>query len=219
MLVLEEIDQLPPDTQAAVLRILRDREAVDVRLIATASRDLEALVGAEVFRKDLYYALNVLALTVPPLRDRAEEIAGLAEFFRTTFMERYRRDTGHLSDELTTTFVGYHWPGNVRELEGVVKRYVVLGGEQDIREELRTRARTITAGACLLAFPGEIGLSLKQIGQRAAQRAEKAAMLATLERVNWNRAEAARCLKISYKTLLNKLNQSPAAPGRHQRKS
>ena len=210
-----------------MLRILRDgdvylhastsRQTVDVRLIATTSRDLEPRVGAGAFRKDLYYAINVRALTVPPLRDRSEEIPSLTEFFRTTFMEQYRRDTPPLSDELTTMLAGYHWPGNVRELEGVVKRYVVLGGEHEILNELRTRARTISAGAGGWEF-SEIGLGLRQIGQRAAQRAEKAVLLSTLERVNWNRAEAARCLKISYKTLLNKLNQSPAASGRHKRK-
>lgn len=224
-LVLEDIDQLPADAQATVLRIMRDREVfsdplapprvIDVRIIATTTRDLEALVAAGAFRKDLYYQINVLALTLPPLRERSEEIPGLAEYFRATFMERYRRDSADLSDDLAKAFIGYQWPGNVRELESVVKRYVVLGGEPEILAELRTRARTISSGAWVPSAVGEVGLSLKEIGRRAAQRAEKAALLSTLERVNWNRAEAARLLKISYKTLLNKLNQS--APERRER--
>ena len=216
-LVLEDIDQLPPDAQATVLRIIRDREVypdpiaprvIDVRIIATTSRELEALVAAGAFRKDLYYQINVLALRIPPLRERPEEIPGLAEYFRAIFMERYRRDSRKLSDALTRAFVGYQWPGNVRELESALKRYVVLGGEPEILAELRTRARTISSGAWVSSAVGDMGLSLKDIGRRAAQRAEQAALLSTLERVNWSRAEAARLLKISYKTLLNKLNQS-----------
>jgi DNA-binding NtrC family response regulator len=156
-----------------------------------------------------------LALTVPPLRDRPEEIPGLAECFRTTFMERYRRDIVPLSDDLLRAFGGYQWPGNVRELESIVKRYVVLHDEREILAELATRARTISSGAWNPGPAAEAGLSLKEIGRRAAQRAEKVALLTTLERVNWNRAEAARVLKISYKTLLNKLSQAHVAPRRH----
>jgi two-component system response regulator AtoC len=227
-LVLEDIDQLPPDVQATVLRIIRDREVypdplaprvIDVRIIATTSRELEALVAAGAFRKDLYYQINVLALTIPPLRERPEEIPGLAEYFRAIFMERYRRDSRKLSDGLTRAFLGYQWPGNVRELESAVKRYVVLGGEPEILAELRTRARTISSGAWVPSAGGEMGLSLKDIGRRAAHRAEQAALLSTLERVNWSRAEAARLLKISYKTLLNKLNQSEPGGRRGEQKS
>jgi len=227
-LVLEDIDQLPPDAQATVLRIIRDREVypnpiaphvIDVRVIATTSRELEALVAAGAFRKDLYYQINVLALTIPPLRERPEEIPGLAEYFRAIFMERYRRDSRKLSDGLTRAFVGYQWPGNVRELESAVKRYVVLGGEPEILAELRTRARTISSGAWVPGAVGEMGLSLKDIGRRAAHRAEQTALLSTLERVNWSRAEAARLLKISYKTLLIKLNQSEPGGRRRDEKS
>jgi two-component system, NtrC family, response regulator AtoC len=226
-LVLEDVDQLPPDVQATVLRIIRDREVyadppadarlIDTRIIATTTRDLESLVAAGSFRKDLYYHINVLSLTIPPLRERTEEIPGLAEYFRTAFMERYRRDCPPLSPDLLKAFTVYQWPGNVRELESVVKRYVVLGGESEILAELRTRARTINSGTWIPSAVGEGGLSLKEIGRRAAQRAETAALLSALERVNWNRAEAARLLKISYKTLLNKLNQCVRVTGRERK--
>lgn len=228
-LVLEDVDRLPGEVQGAILRVMRDREVypdrpghgrpVDVRVVATTSRDLEALVAAGSFRSDLYYHVNELALTIPPLRDRPEEIPALAEDFRARFMAEYRRDRSDFSEDLARAFVAYPWPGNVRELKSLVKRYVVLGGEPEILAELRTRSRTIGSSAWTASMAGETGLSLKEIGRRAAQRAEKAALLSTLERVNWNRAEAARLLKISYKTLLNKLNHSPVGTGRHERKS
>jgi DNA-binding NtrC family response regulator len=143
-----------------------------------------------------------MTICIPPLRDRAEEISGLADFFRIRFMEQFRRDVPELSEELSALLRSYRWPGNVLELENVIKRYVVGGNEHQLTQELRGRAER--HDALLPETPD----TLQAIGQRAALRAEMAIILETLERVEWNRAEAARQLRVSYKTLLNKLRKA-----------
>jgi transcriptional regulator with PAS, ATPase and Fis domain len=168
---------------------------------------VERLVGTRTLRDVLYYRLNVMAVTVPPLRDRSEDIAPLAEYFRTHFMELYRREAPELSPALRNLLETYHWPGNVLEIENLMKRYVVLGDEDQLTAELR--ARSHTGGQRTLGrrtVPNSE--SLREVGRRAAHDAEMAVILQTLERVHWNRAEAARLLRVSYKTLLNKLNRA-----------
>ena len=209
-LLLEEIAQVPSETQAALAEFLqhgivqRGGHVVrrDVRVIATTTADLEQLVAAGSLREDLFRHLSQMTICVPPLRDRPEEIPGLADFFRARFMEQFRRDVSELSGQLLDLLGSYHWPGNVLELENVIKRYVVGGNEQQLTQELETRAER--QDAALLATAD----TLQEIGQRAALQAEMAIIIETLERVDWNRAEAARRLKVSYKTLLNKLRRA-----------
>jgi DNA-binding NtrC family response regulator len=208
-LLLEEISRLPSETQSTLADFLqrgaveRDGSPIrlDVRVIATTSVDLDQLVAGGAVLESLSRQINQFAVFVPPLRERAEEIAGLANFFRMRFMEEFRRDVPELSEELLDRLRDYHWPGNVAELENLVKRYVVVGDAEQMAEELRNRA--------LLQTRTPRGTeSLQAIGQRAALQAEMAVVLETLERVRWNRAEAARQLNVSYKTLLNKLRRA-----------
>jgi len=135
-LFLDEIGDLPIETQIALLRVLQEREfervgsnhpiSVDVRVIAATNRDLRAAVAAGTFRQDLFYRLNVFPIAVPPLRERAEDIALLVEYFVGRFAKAAGKDIRHVSKHTLEELKGYHWPGNIRELQNVVERAVIL---------------------------------------------------------------------------------------------
>jgi DNA-binding NtrC family response regulator len=145
-LFLEEIAELPLSTQARLLRVLRDAELggvgstatpkVSMRLVSSTHRDLEALVNEGRFRDDLYYHLNVVKLTLPPLRERASDIAILAEHFLATNAKRYGKPRVKLSDAASKCIHCYSWPGNIRELENAVERAVILCDGKTIGPDL-----------------------------------------------------------------------------------
>jgi two-component system response regulator AtoC len=218
---LDEIGELPLALQPKLLHVLQDlafsriggRELihVDVRVIASTNRNLETALQTGTFREDLYYRLNVVEIRVPPLRERRDEIAPLAERFLATFNQQYRREA-QLSREVLDLFREYPWPGNVRELENMMRRLVVLGNAELVCQELLTRLRSvgrppIPAPVPSISEPIQNGgvRSLKTIARQAALDAERKALLDVLNRVHWNRTEAARILQVSYKTLLNKI--------------
>ncbi len=212
---LDEIGDMPLPLQAKLLHVLQDSEfarvggsdvlRVDVRVIASTNRDLEAAVRAGAFREDLYYRLKVIALSVPPLRDRREEIVPLAQGFLRRFNQEYGRRVT-LSPESLRLLLGYAWPGNVRELENLVKRTVVLGTEDVLQEELRAAPAPAALHTVMPAAPTTAS-TLRQIARRAAVEAQREAIRDVLDRVHWNRAEAARTLNMSYKALLYKMDQ------------
>ncbi len=137
---LDEIGDLPPETQISLLRVLQEREierigsnqpvGVDVRVIAATNRDLGAAVAAGTFRQDLFYRLNVFPIRVPALRERSDDIPLLVEYF----VERYARKAGkrfrHIKKKTLGVFQAYDWPGNIRELQNVVERAVILCDEE-----------------------------------------------------------------------------------------
>jgi DNA-binding NtrC family response regulator len=135
-LFLDEIVELSPNVQVKLLRVLQERSFervggtktlnVDIRLIAASNRDLETEVESEHFRRDLFYRLNVVPLVLPPLRDRREDIPGLAAHFAAKAAEKHGRATPQLSAELIDSLHEYEWPGNVRELENLMERLVLL---------------------------------------------------------------------------------------------
>ena len=135
-LFLDEISELSPNVQVKLLRVLQERAfervggtktlTVDIRLIAASNRDLEAEVEADHFRRDLFYRLNVVPLVLPPLRERREDIPGLAAHFAAKAAEKHGRVTPQLSAELIDSLHEYDWPGNVRELENLMERLVLL---------------------------------------------------------------------------------------------
>src|SRR5262245_4739869 len=207
---------------------------VDVRVVASTNKDLEKAVAQGAFREDLYYRLNVVNILVPPLRERPEEIPILAEHFCQKYTRQYNRQRVHLSREILERFLAHSWPGNVRELENLVKRIVVLESEEFVAHELLGREvignnghgpivhalkngapveRTAPAAAPAPepkpapAPPAWNGLGLKEVARRAAREAEHGVIKQVLEEVRWNRMEAARRLKISYKALLYKIQE------------
>jgi DNA-binding NtrC family response regulator len=220
---LDEISELPLPMQAKLLQVLQDGQfarlggegdqSVDVRVIAATNVDLEAAVAAGRFRDDLYYRLNVFGLAIPPLRERRDEIVPLAEYFARRFSGELGREIPVLSPELREGMLAYAWPGNVRELENLIKRLVVLESDTTLQEELRERiARTPAARPPSELERYDAGeaptLNLKKLARDAAQRAEAEQIARALERTRWNRREAAKLLRISYKALLYKMRDA-----------
>jgi two-component system, NtrC family, response regulator AtoC len=213
---LDEIAELPLGLQAKLLHVLQDFRFsrvggyglidVDARVIAATNRNLEEAMRRGEFREDLYYRLNVVEIQVPPLRERREEIPMLAAWFLAKFNAQYGRKK-ELLPETIARLKQHSWSGNVRELENAIRRLVVLtNGEQTIG----------ALGACRLNGDVEIrpvvNESLREIARRGAREAERKALAEVLEQVRWNRAEASRILKVSYKTLLNKISQCRLTP-------
>jgi transcriptional regulator with GAF, ATPase, and Fis domain len=148
---LDEVGELPLHLQAKLLRVLQEREfervggtqaiKVDIRLVAATNRELEEAVKAGLFRSDLYYRLNVVSVTLPPLRERREDILPLAKHFASRQAERCQRRVAGISEEAAECLANYYWPGNVRELENAIERAVVLGStpmivRDDLGEDL-----------------------------------------------------------------------------------
>ena len=216
-LLLDDVDDLPGALQPRILRILKDGQffragwpeliGADVRLLATTTRDVLAM-AADAFPDDLQRLTNVVGILVPPLRERREEIPGLVDHFRSRFASEFNRPEPELSTEIIRLFADYDWPGNVRELENLVKRWVVLGDDAHLQDELASRARARgTNGPAKAALSAlSPGPGLKEIGRRAARIAEQAAVREALARVGGNRAAAARLLQVSSRTLLRKLS-------------
>ena len=219
---LDEIGEVPLALQAKLLHVLEDlqfsrvggREVItaDTRIVASTNRDLELAIGKGEFREDLYYRLNVVEIRIPPLRERREELPSLAAFFLQRFNAEYHRHAV-LGPETLDLFGRYPWPGNIRELENFIRRLVVLGNIQQVREEIVTRLEMMASkDAPVPIRRPETVQSLRDIARRAAQEAERKALVEVLERVRWNRAQAARLLKVSYKTLLSKIAEFGLGP-------
>jgi two-component system, NtrC family, response regulator AtoC len=209
---LDEIAELPLSLQAKLLHVLQDFRfarvgghamiEVDARVIAATNRDLERQMALGEFREDLYYRLNVVEIQVPPLRERREEIPGLVELFLARFNAQYGRQK-QISPETLARLSEYSWSGNVRELENVIRRMVVLSDGEQAFDAVAARDRN---GHAVAPRPAAvITESLRDIARRGAREAERKALAEVLERVRWNRAEASRILKVSYKTLLHKI--------------
>jgi two-component system response regulator AtoC len=218
---LDEIGEMSPPLQAKLLQVLQDsafsrlggnREVVvDVRVVCATNRSLSNMVASGDFREDLYFRLNVVAIDIPPLRERRDEIPLLVETFLDRYAALYEREHRGLSQRLIEALGEYDFPGNVRELENLIKRIVVLESEDGVVEELRRpRASRAERRAELDALLAEMEASagevpLREVGKRFAMEIEREAIEHMLERTGWNRKRAARRLGISYKTLLQKI--------------
>jgi two-component system response regulator AtoC len=215
---LDEIGELPLTLQAKLLHVLQDLRfsrvggrstiEVDVRVVAATNRRLEEAMAHGEFRNDLYYRLNVVEIQIPPLRERREEIPGLVAWFLDKFNAQYGRHKT-LAPETLRRLSEHPWSGNVRELQNVIRRMVVLpDGERDFAIQVRAEYPSPTPPQ----FFAPVTESLREIGRRGARAAERQALSEVLERVCWNRAEASRILKVSYKTLLNKIAECGLMP-------
>ena len=164
---LDEIGEMSPALQAKLLQVLQDGRfsrlggnleiAVDVRVVCATNRKLDAMVREGTFREDLFFRLNVVTVTLPPLRERREEIPTLVANFLRSFAARYRKPLPRLSDRLMRAFERYAFPGNVRELENMMKRIIVLESESQILDEvLRADRSGRPPGSSLLRLIEEI---------------------------------------------------------------
>jgi DNA-binding NtrC family response regulator len=219
---LDEIGEMPAILQAKLLQVLQDGTfsrlgsrssmKVDVRVIAATNINMKEAMANKTFREDLYYRLNGFTLSIPPLRERKEEIPVLSEYFMRKGAKRYGREPLTFSANLLHTLSEHSWPGNLRELENVVNRYLVLGDEKAIVDELAPAAAY--QGAAGTAAEAPSGAGLKAMVKSLKGDAESTAIAQVLEGVGWNRKAAANDLQISYKALLYKIKQYDLSPPR-----
>lgn len=214
-LLLDEIGEMAPILQAKLLRVLQEKEVdriggkvpveIDVRVIATTNRDLQSLVRNGDFREDLYYRLNVVRLTIPPLRERFDDIPLLVDFF----CKRHGGDSGNhnirLSPEALDKLLHYHWPGNVRELENAIQRAVTLCQGSDIMPNDLLLTESPAPALVQSYWPKSDDLDFS--GGITMREMERKLICRTLEDTGGNRTRAAKSLGISLRTLRNKLNE------------
>ena len=210
-LLLDEISEMPLALQAKLLRVLQEKEVspiggngtikLDVRIVATSNRDLERAVANGDFRQDLYYRLNVIALPVPALRERPEDIMPLAEHFLRKF-HRAGRPEQRLADEVRSFMQSNSWPGNVRELENLMERACLLGRGEVIRlEDLHLNL------AAESARTPDLSVTLNLDAQITLEEMERRLIMRTLDRTGGNRTRTADLLGVSVRTIRNKLHQ------------
>ena len=225
-ILLDEIGEMPPGLQAKLLHVLQDQQfsrlgsrtlvKVDVRILAATNINIQEALANKRLREDLYYRLNAFTMTLPPLRDRKEEIPILLKHFMSRMSESYARAPLPLSAPLLDACLRHSWPGNLRELSNFIKRYLVLGDETLAASELQPRPdnggglNTDAAGR----GAGDSAGGLKSLSRNAKDGAEAEAIARALEETNWNRKQAAALLKISYKALLYKIRQYGIAQSR-----
>jgi len=211
-LMLDEIGEMSPTIQAKFLRVLEGHPfervggsraiKVDVRVIAATNRDLEQAVAEGTFRRDLYFRLRVVEITVPPLRKRPEDIVDLADHFLRSYMAETGRRLLGFTAEAREQLLHYRWPGNVRELRNVVERAVVLarGDYVDIEDlNLSNLATPSDSSVLPMALPTYEPLTLDEVERRH--------ILATLRQTEWNKSRTARVLGIERSTLDRKIRR------------
>ncbi len=225
----DEISTVSPETQAKLLRVIQEREfmrlgatdtiKVDVRILAASNEDLRKLVREGRFREDLFHRLNVIAVNLPPLRDRKEDIPLLVERFVERFCRENNKPSRHLTNAAMKLLMDYDWPGNVRELENAVERSVVLSTGETMDSDLLPES----VGTCevvkgvrlqlaefLPPLPGETGPrnsapapSLFEI----LEEVERRIIVDMLERTHWNQTEAAERFQVPLSTLNQKIKR------------
>jgi DNA-binding NtrC family response regulator len=220
---LDEIGEMPAILQAKLLQVLQDGTfsrlgsrspmKVDVRVIAATNINMKEAMANKTFREDLYYRLNGFTLSIPPLRERKEEIPVFADYFMRKGAKRYGRDVLPFSANLLKTLSEHSWPGNLREMENVINRYLVLGDESAIIDELSPS--TAYQGGAAVAQEVPNGAGLKAMVRSLKGDAESTAIAQVLEGTGWNRKAAANDLQISYKALLYKIKQYDLSPRDH----
>jgi DNA-binding NtrC family response regulator len=218
---LDEIAELAPELQAKLLRVLQEQEfervggtktiKADVRVIAATHQDLEAAIRTGSFREDLYYRLNVISVTMPPLRERSEDIDDLIEFFLDRHGRHASRPGLRVGDAARRMLLRYTWPGNVRELSNVIERAVVLAadttiGPDDIPEEIRDSLDSLD--------PAPVGKGGGPAGfHEAVREAKREIILRALEQTEGHQTNAARLLGLTQPYLARLIKNLGVARG------
>ena len=203
-LFLDEIGELPIELQPKLLRAIQEQELerlgssqttrVDVRIVTATNQNLEQMVAGRRFRMDLYYRLNVFPITLPPLRERADDIPVLVQHFVRTYAHRHRKSIPNVPDDVMRALVAYCWPGNIRELQNFIERSVIL-----------TKAAELQARVAEL-----VDKRLPIPGVRTLADAERAHIISTLRKTNWavgGRNGAAARLGLVRTTLIAKMRK------------
>lgn len=229
-ILLDEITEMPMTLQAKLLQVLQAKQfarpgsgavvAVDVRVLIASATNVEPAISENKLREDLYYRLSAYTICVPAVRERREEVPLLLHYFMRHLANHYALSPRTFSPAVLEACQAHSWPGNLRELEAFAKRYLLAGGKELAFAGETEPKDTAEKGALMLphavsqpspASRPHIGVSgsdsLKSLVQTVKLEAEKNAIAAALERTGWNRKAAARLLKVSYRTLLYKIEQ------------
>ncbi len=232
---LDEIGELPLTLQAKLLQVLHDRRyfriggnrevAVHARVITATNQNLELEVNHGHFRDDLYYRLSTISIHIPPLRERKEDIPLLIEHFLDKIRSTNHTKPVALPQSLVDLFYEYHWPGNVREMENYLSRLCVLHNYKELEEELLRnlqKTKWVNSGVPRPLGPPpepqcsrceyEKYPSLREIRDNAVKQIEREVIYEVLSHTNWNRKQAAKILKISYRSLLYKIKEMDLHP-------
>jgi transcriptional regulator with GAF, ATPase, and Fis domain len=218
-LFLDEIGELPLATQSKLLRVLEEKRfervggtqeiEVNVRILTATNKDLRAAVADKSFREDLFFRISAVPITVPPLRDRGDDVLLLAEYFLEKFRREFRKPDLQLGKNTKARLLTYSWPGNVRELQNAIERAAILSNGSEIAEsalqlpEARPSAAQLPEGMLEEAFLWEGPLD--EVSQRAVTHVERFKIQNALQESKWNKTRAAERLGVSYKTLLSKI--------------
>jgi DNA-binding NtrC family response regulator len=222
-LLLDEISEMHPSLQAKLLRAIQERVIdrvggtqpvkINIRLIATSNRDLEACVKSGSFREDLYFRINVVNLQLPPLRGRPSDIVPLAQLFANKYSEQNGIPPKKLSAAAAGILKAHHWQGNVRELENTMHRAILMSQEEEIEPaavnlpgQKATAIAKVAQAAQAVAEKATAGESPALVGRTVAH-VERELILSTLDHCLGNRTHAANILGISIRTLRNKLKE------------
>lgn len=235
-LLLDEIVEMPSDLQLTLLRVLQNKEIVragkskpvnlNVRILAATSANIEQAVAGKKFREDLYYCLSAFTLHVPPLRQRKEEIPLLMHHFMQQLAKHYGLPPREFTPGVLDACQQYSWPGNMSELERFVKRYLVMPDQEFVDGEGFLPVRNGDGASSIAQWKAPLSVSLepreqetaavpaslKSLVQSVRIEAERTAIVAALQRTGWNRKAAARLIKVSYRTLLYKIDQYHLRP-------
>jgi transcriptional regulator with GAF, ATPase, and Fis domain len=240
VLFLDEIGDMSLPLQSKLLHVLQGGDFTplgsekpckpNVWVIAATNRNLRREVEAGRFRNDLYYRLCTISIHIEPLRNRPEDIPALIDYYSRKYSQEFSREEAQgLSAEAVAKLSSYAWPGNVRELQNVLQRIVVLGESEDTLDSMLMSApslpnpevngsasRSSSVLSEMMSSPsGKVDLtdlSLKKIRKKAMNQAERDLIGLVLMRTGWNRSKASRILKISYKTMLQKIDELAIAP-------
>jgi DNA-binding NtrC family response regulator len=216
---LDEIGELPMATQSKLLRVIEERQFeriggtqlidVDVRIVVATNRNLRGAVEAKTFREDLYFRVAAVPITIPPLRERGDDVLLLAEAFLDRFRREFRKPGLAITDEAKARLRAYAWPGNVRELLNTIERAAILSNGDEIDSTAlqlpapQPTEEQVPAGMLEEKFLWEGPLD--EVAGRAVAHVERFKIQNALHETKWNKTRAAEKLGVSYKTLLNKI--------------
>lgn len=220
-LFLDEISDLDADSQSKLLKLLQDGTfwrnnthdglSSGLRLICASARNPELEVANGKFQPDLYYRISVISLQLPPLRKRHEDIPMLTQQFIQDFNLKFGCEAEALSEPLMTALCSYEWPGNIRQLQNLMKRYVILGSHEVLNAELDRKSNANQHCTHIPEVTQGESISLKRITKDMVRSFERQIITKVLAAHHGNRAEAARALNISYRSLLYKVKSAQIA--------
>jgi two-component system response regulator AtoC len=223
-LFLDEIADLDLSLQAKILQLLQDGQfsrigdtqerRANVRVICATNRKLDREIAAGRFRQDLFYRINVITIHLPPLRERREDVAALAEYFLGQLNARFERNAPPFPLDVLEGLEHKEWRGNIRELENLVARYAIMGSLDAVKPEINLKRFSMPVPRRSTDGP----VSLKHIAKQAIRDVESSVILQALRENQWNRRKAAEVLNISYRALIYKIQEAGLSQ-RNNRKS